>query len=120
MARVHGHYKRTDIAREDRRFCLLCMREGRRILDGEAHVLLVCPVLMHKRLANLWDLREHMRVQAGEGWYYGPPLDTSDGPARLLPMLRAILGTSSGRTDVFNAYKLGRFLEKAWQIRAKG
>ena len=120
VARVHGHYKRTDIARADRRFCHLCLREGRRFLDDEAHVLLECPVLMPKRLAVLWDLREYMRVQVDEGWYYGPPSDTNGGPARLLPMLRAILSTPSGRVDVFKAHQLGRFLEKVWQLRAKG
>ena len=122
VARVHGHYKRTDIARADRRFCLLCLRKGRRFLDDEAHVLLECPVLMPKRLSILWDLREHiiMREQVGDGWYYSPPRDTSMGPARLLPLLNAILYTSSGRVDVVNAYMIGLFLEKAWQMRAKG
>ena len=96
------------------------MREGRRVLDDEAHVLLDCPVLLPKRLSILWYLREHMRVQAGDGWYYGPPNDTSEGPARLLPVFNAILYTPSGRVDVVNACSIGRFLEKAWQMRAKG
>ena len=77
---------------------------------------------MPKRLSILWDLREHiiMREQVGDGWYYGPPRDTSMGPARLLPLLNAILYTSSGRVDVVNAYMIGLFLEKAWQMRAEG
>jgi hypothetical protein len=113
VARVHGHFQRGDISKADKRLCLYCLRNNWKAYDDEAHVLLDCPGLQPARLGHLWDFRRLFRDFSSSGIQVAQ----EQGPARLLSLLRAILYSDSGRVDVLNAYRLGKFLEKAWRIR---
>ena len=122
VARVHGHYRRSNVAREDRRLCHLCLRKGRRAYDDEVHVLVDCPELLPMRLGMLMELREHLGTQRTDRVLREGPsvsLQLDDGPDRILKVLRAVLYAAPGRVDVFNAYNIGKFLEKAWRVRAR-
>ena len=96
------------------------LRKGRREYDDEAHVPIDCPELFPKRGGILFDLgRFFLQRHVGLGGNYREQDPVGDGPARLMPMLKAILYAVPGRVDVCNAYKIGRFLIQAWRIRAK-
>ena len=100
--------------------CLACMRGNwnggpQRAHDDEAHVLLHCPALHLERLVPLWGLRRFFSIGNPD---VSVSSDPESGPAGLMPLFRAILYSPSGRVDVFHAFRLGKFLEKAWRFRA--
>ena len=92
--------------------CLKSSAEPRRNVDDEAHILLHCPELSHLRLGSLWGLLRFFCPVSSD---HVVPVQ---GVAGLLPLFRAILDPENGRVDVWHAYQLGKFLEKAWRYRA--
>ena len=114
VARVHGHYRTPNIDRGDKRLCHLCLRQGRRAYDDEAHVLIDCPELNPQRDGQLHGLSRffvgYFIASNREGNVHHE--DCGGGPERMMPMLKAILYNDSGRIDVYNAYRIGVFLER--------